>query len=317
MMVRPDTDWFRQPRLKTRQLLLLIALDDERNIHRAAELLSMTQPAASKQLKELEELLDVQLFERQSRGVEPTLYGEAMIRHARMALTNLSDAHQELTALKAGLVGQVNVGAIMTPSITLLPTAIDKMRQHAPMLRIGIEVENSKLLLDRLQRGALDFMIGRLLEQPKQSAMLEYEELAAEPICAVARVGHPLLKNGQLGLEHIAQCGWVLSPPGTILRHKFDMMFHRIGIEPPRNVIDTTEIPLITRLLQSSDFLHAFPRELARHYEQLNVFSILPIELPCRMDPFGIITRRGHLLSPAANTLLDAIRTAAAAIYPR
>ncbi|NRR32428.1 LysR family transcriptional regulator [Oxalobacteraceae bacterium] len=315
-MVHPDSDWFRQPRLKTRQLLLLIAIDEERNIHRAADLLSMTQPAVSKQLKELEDLLGVTLFARQSRGVTPTLYGETMIRHARMALTNLSDAHQEITALKAGQVGQVNVGSIMTPSITLLPAAIEKARLHAPMLRVGIEVESSKLLLDKLQRGGLDFMIGRLLQQSNQSTPLDYEELAVEPICVVARAGHPLCKEKQLSLEQIAQYGWVLSPPGTILRHKFDMMFHRIGLEPPASVIDTTETLLITKLLQGSDFLHAFPRELAHYYEQMNVFSILPIDLPCRMDAFGIITRRDHLLSPGAITLLQAIRSSAAELYP-
>ena len=59
----PNPNWFLRARLKTRQLLLLIALDDERNIHRAAEVLCMTQPAASKQLKDLEDMLDVKLFE--------------------------------------------------------------------------------------------------------------------------------------------------------------------------------------------------------------------------------------------------------------
>ena len=67
----PNPNWFLRARLKTRQLLLLIALDDERNIHRAAEVLFMTQPAASKQLKDLEDMLDVKLFERHPRGMEP------------------------------------------------------------------------------------------------------------------------------------------------------------------------------------------------------------------------------------------------------
>ncbi|MFX6118855.1 LysR family transcriptional regulator, partial [Acinetobacter baumannii] len=80
--------------MKTRQLLLLIALDDTRNIHRAASELNMTQPAASKQLKDLEDMLGVSLFERLPRGMRPTIYGEAMIRHARMALTSLSKAHE-------------------------------------------------------------------------------------------------------------------------------------------------------------------------------------------------------------------------------
>jgi len=303
-------------RLKTRQLLLLIELDEQRNIHRAAEEMDMTQPAASKQLKDLEELLDVQLFERNTRGVVPTIFGEAMIRHARMALATLSNAHDDLTALKAGLVGQVNVGAIMTPSVTLLPKAVTRVKDDSPLLRIGIQVDMSNNLIGRLQAGELDFVIGRLFEQQSKS-MFHYEELAGEPLCVVARIGHPLLKDPNLTLERIARYGWVLSPPGSVLRHKFDLMFRRNGIEPPNNVIDTSEIPVISELLHKSDFLHAFPVELASNYARLKIFAKLPIELPCEMDAFGIITRQNQLLSPGATRMLNAIRSVAADIYPR
>ena len=93
----PNT--FLRIRLKMRQLLLLISLDEQRNIHRAAEALDMTQPAASKQLKELEDQLAVRLFDRLPHGMEPTLYGKTMIRQARMALISLSLAHEDVTAL--------------------------------------------------------------------------------------------------------------------------------------------------------------------------------------------------------------------------
>ena len=67
--------------------------------------------------------------------------------------------------------------------------------------------------------------------------------------------------------------------------------------------------------LQQIDFLHVMSVEVARYYESLNVLSILPIELPCTMDAFGIITREGHLLSPGARQLLQGIRVVAKDIY--
>ena len=90
------THWFIRARLKTRQLLLLVALAEEGNIHRAAQVLNMTQPAASKLLKDLEDVLEVSLFDRLPRGMRPTWYGETMIRHARVALASLNQAHDEL-----------------------------------------------------------------------------------------------------------------------------------------------------------------------------------------------------------------------------
>ncbi len=309
-----NPNWFLKARLKTRQLLLLIALDDFRNIHRAAEELHMTQPAASKQIKDLEDMLDVRLFERLPRGMEPTIYGETMIRHARMALTSLALAHDDMLALKAGLAGQVEVGVIMSPAMALLPRAIARVKEQAPLLRIGVHLEPSNVLLDKLQRGTLDFMIGRILEKDDTTGLV-YEELTEEQACAVVRPSHGLLERRDLRLEDIVDRPWILPPPGSILRHRFDMMFRRAGLQPPSNVVDTTALLLITTLLQQTDSLHVMPLEVAQYYESLNVMRILPIELPCRMDAFGIIRQQDHLLSPGADVLLRQVRLAASEIY--
>ncbi|MRX09045.1 LysR family transcriptional regulator [Pseudoduganella sp. FT25W] len=309
-----NPNWFLRARLKTRQLLLLIALDEQRNIHRASEELHMTQPAASKQLKDLEEMLGVQLFDRLPRGMEPTIYGETMIRHARMALTSLSAAHEDIVAIKAGLSGQVDIGTIMTPGIALLPQAITRTKQHAPKLRIGVEMEQSNVLLEQLQRGRLDFMIGRIPERESAEG-LSYEELGDEPACAVVRAGHPLLKAKNLQLRDIASQPWVLPPQGSILRARCELMFRRAGLEVPVNVVDTTAVLLIKPLLQQTDALNVMPIAVAQYYEAQGVLNILPIELPCRMDAYGIIMVDGHILSPGAQLLLKSVREVAREIY--
>jgi DNA-binding transcriptional LysR family regulator len=144
---------------------------------------------------------------------------------------------------------------------------------------------------------------------------LHYEELVEEPVCAVVRVGHPLLTVQGLELADIVRAAWIFPPQGSVLRHRCDMMFRRAGLEPPNNVVDTTALLLTTALLQQTDSLHVMPVEVARYYSSLGILSILPIDLPCKMDAFGIITQRDHLLSPAAETLLTAIRDAAKEIY--
>ncbi|KQQ40520.1 LysR family transcriptional regulator [Duganella sp. Leaf126] len=305
-----NPNWFLRARLKTRQLLLLIALDEQRNIHRASEELHMTQPAASKQLKDLEEMLGVQLFDRLPRGMEPTIYGETMIRHARMALNSLSLAHEDIVAIKAGLAGQVDIGTIMTPGIALLPQAITRTKQAAPHLRIGVEMEQSNVLIEQLQRGRLDFMIGRIPE--RQSAEgFSYEELGDEPACAVVRPGHPLLAQRKLQLRDISTQPWILPPQGSILRSRCELMFRRAGLDVPVNVIDTTAMLMIKPLLQQTDALNVMPVAVAQYYEAQGVLAILPIELPCRMDGYGIIMVDGHLMSPGAQLLLRHVRDVA------
>ena len=311
-MTAPNPNWFLRARLKTRQLLLLIALDEQGNILRAAEVLCMTQPAASKQLKELEDMLGIALFERHPRGVAPTIYGESMIRHARMALTSLARAHEDIVALKSGMAGKVDVGSIMTPAMSLLPRAITRVKQQVPQLRIGVQIETSPELLERLRRGTLDFLLARITGF-QDSGDLQYEELAAEPVVAVARVGHPLAGRGGLAIHDLVQASWITPPPGSVLRERFDQLFHNAGMEPPSDVVDTREIVLITSMLQMSDSLNVMSEDVALRYQELGLLTILPVELDCRMDPFGIIRRRDHVLTPGAEMLLQEIRREAAA----
>lgn len=313
-------------RLKTRQLLLLAAMEEEGNVRRAADVLGMTQPAASRLLKELEDVLEVRLFDRTPHGMHPTLYGEVMIRHARMVLSNLSQAHDEIAALRAGLVGQVQLGAIAAAAATMVPLAIARVKASYPQLQIWLQVETSDVMLPLVAQGHLDIMVGRVLERQGQfKDAVRYEPIAEEPLCVVARPGHPLvLANanasanahaGTLTMADIAGEGWVLHPPGSVLRHRFDMVFSEMGLAPPGNVVNTNNIVAIAGILLQSDMLAVMPEEVARQYEEFGTLRRLAIELPCRMDAFGIITRQTRLLSPAATVVLRALHDAAIEVY--
>jgi len=303
-------------RLKTRQLLLLAAMEEEGNVRRAAEILGMTQPAASRLLKELEDVLEVRLFDRTPHGMHPTLYGEVMIRHARMVLSNLSQAHDEIAALRAGLVGQVQIGAIAAATATMVPLAIARVKASYPQLQIWLQVETSDVMLPLVAQGHLDIMVGRVLERQGQfKDAVRYEPIAEEPLCVVVRPGHPLASASTLTMADIVSEGWVLHPPGSVLRHRFDMVFSQIGLAAPDNVVNTNNIVAISGILLQSDMLAVMPEEVARQYEEFGTLKRLAIELPCRMDAFGIITRQTRLLSPAATVVLRALHDAALEVY--
>lgn len=311
----PAPPWYIRARLKTRQLLLLIAIEEHGNIHRAAESMNMSQPAASKLLKDLEDLIGVQLFERLPRGMRATWYGESMIRHARIALSSLGEAGAEIEALKAGHAGQVAIGAIAGPAMTLVPPALARLEREHPDLRVSVLVESSDVLLEQLSQNRIDLMIGRLFPRHDRRN-LHYEPVAEEEVCAIARPGHPLLARRRPTLAELAELAWVVPPDGSVLRHRFELMFQNAGLAPPVRVLATTALVLVPRLLQDGDQLAVVPVDVARHYAAHGMVAIVPVELSCRMDSFGFITRRDWLLSPAAGNALATLKAVAADLYP-
>ena len=306
--------WYVRTRLKTRQLLLLVALDEEGNIHRAADALSMSQPAASKLLRELEEMLDAPLFERMPRGMRPTLYGEVMIRHARSVVGSLDQAREEVLALKSGQLGRVAVGTITSPAVSLLPAAIAQVKVSHPGLSVSVEIDSSNVLLESLAQDKLDLVIGRLsVEHDKLH--LRYEPLAEEQALAVARSGHPLLASQSLTLADVVDASWVVPPAQSVLRHRFELMFQRQSLAPPSNVVESAELLFVTSLLSQSDMLAVLAAEVAHYYAAHGLLSILPLDMPLRMDDFGIITRTGQLLSPASTQVVRALKQVAGELY--
>jgi DNA-binding transcriptional LysR family regulator len=259
-------------------------------------------------------MLGVKLFDRLPRGVRPTWYGETMIRHARMALASLSQAHEEIDALKAGRFGSVSIGTITAPAITLLPDAVAQVKAAHPSLRIGLQIETSDLLIDRLSQGKLDMVVGRLFPRHDKTD-LRYQALVEEPVAAVVRPGHPLMDRKSLTLPDLLEHGWIVPPLGSVLRHRVELMFQEAGLPVPSDLIETTALLFMTKMMEQSDLIGVVASDVALYYQEHGLVAILPLELPCKMDSFGLITRTDRLLAPAAKVMLRAIKTVAHSVY--
>jgi DNA-binding transcriptional LysR family regulator len=198
----------------------------------------------------------------------------------------------------------------------LLPPAVALLKQAHPELRVALEIETSDVLMERLAQGKLDILVARLFARHDKS-QLRYERLTGEPVCAVARPGHPLVGRAGLALRDVAGAGWIVPPAGSVLRHRFELMFQEDGIAPPSNVIETAALLFITRMLQQSDMLAVLATDVARYYAAHGIVAALPLTMPCHMDDFGIITRTDRLPTPAAKAMMRALKTSSLPIYGR
>ncbi|KRG71300.1 galactose-binding protein [Stenotrophomonas terrae] len=314
-MVQPTTGWFNATRLKTRHLLLLLHLYEQRSVLRAAEAANMTQPAASKLLAEMEDLLGVPLFERHARGVEPTWYGMVLIRRARSALSEIGRAQDEIAALRSGRTGQAAIGTVVNPGTNLVPQAVAALKRDFPDILIRIEMDYSRPLVAKLLDGQLDIVVGRIMGA-EGSSELEFEPLADEPHSVIVRAGHPLAARKRVSYGDLVDYGWIMPPEGSVLRSRLDAVFLEHGLVPPQNIVETTSLPVTIHLLRHSDLLTALPAESVAPYLQTGQMLVLPIALDVRMEFFGIIRRRDQLLSPGAERVLEALRLTARRLYP-
>lgn len=314
-MAIPVTPWFNASRLKTRQLLLLLHLHEQGSVLRAAEAANMTQPAASKLLAEMEDMLGVRLFERHARGVEPTWYGQVLIRRARAAMSEIGRAQEEIAALRSGRMGQASIGTVVNPGTNLVPQAIAEVKREFPDILVRVEMDYSRPLVAKLLDGQLDIVIGRILG-PEGARSLDFEPLADEPHSVIARAGHPLASRADLRHIDLLRHGWILPPADSVLRARLDSMFLEHGMQGPNNTIETSSLPVITHLLRGSDLLTALPVDSVQPWIQAKLLTVLPIELGVRIESFGIIRRRDYILPPGAERILLALRSTARRLYP-
>jgi DNA-binding transcriptional LysR family regulator len=286
-------------RLRTRQLLLVARLGHERHLGRAAEALGISQPAATKLLQQTEETLGVALFTRLARGMEPTPSGEVLIRYARQALVDFGFVREQMAALRSGLRGRLRLGSVPGALPQLLAPALADYKRRHPKVAVSVLVETSDVMLAHLVRGDVDVVLGRLTEGHYDDE-LQSRPLLGEEQVAVVRRGHPLLSARSLALAELVKWPWVLQPPGSPQRSRFENALREAGLHGRLDITETASTLATTALLEASDMAAIMPASLAAHYGRLGVLAVLPITLPLKVPAIHLITRRHRELSPAA-----------------
>jgi DNA-binding transcriptional LysR family regulator len=297
-------------RLKARQLALLVALAEHRSLRRAAAEVAVSQPAATKLLHDLEDTLGVPLFARHSWGMEPTVFGDTMIRCARGVLTDLAEARDELAALASGAGGKLRVGVVTGAVPRLLVPALHSIRARAPGLKTYVLVNANEVLAAGLRQGTLDVAIGALPAHEDAGA-LAAEPLADEPLCVVGGPAHGLRSARRMRPEALAKATWVLPPAGNPLRSTVEAFFGGAGQRLPVDLIETVSIVATLALLQQRGTLSVLPVDLARHYEARGMLQLLAVALPPGGGSYALLTRVNRPLSPAAQGFVEAVRTIA------
>lgn len=196
--------------LDVRRLRVLREVATTGSFSAAADSLSFTQPAVSRQIATLEMEAGTQLVERSARGIRMTPAGELLVSHADAILDRLSAAEAQLESLAGLQGGRLRFGAFPTANATLIPLAIRAFAERHPDVELRLEEDVSHDLLDRLASGELDLAV----ISDHQRAGAEDPDIALDfvmddPLHVALPLDHRLADKKKLKMADLAEETWI------------------------------------------------------------------------------------------------------------
>ena len=201
--------------MNLKELEYLIAVDDERHFHRAAEKCFVSQPTLSGQLKKLEDELGVLLVERNNRQVSMTEVGKEVALRARTIIAGVKEIKTLAQTYHDPMVGELRVGIIPTVAPYLLPIIMPPLNKHFPTLKIWLYEYQTHVLLEKLRNADLDCLI---LALPIEKHEFVEQDLFREPFRLAVKKGQKLAKQKLINMSDIAHQELLLLEEGHCLR---------------------------------------------------------------------------------------------------
>ena len=293
-------------RIRLRHLHTFVAVAQQGTLGRAAETLSLSQPALSKTLNELEGLAGVRLFERGRLGAQLTTMGEQFLTHAVRVLDALNHAGQSFNLPVRKDPEVLRLGVLTTVALGMLPSILDRFHQQQPQAIVQVATLHNNVLIAAIKAGEFDVGIGRMAD-PDLMTGLTYELLFLESMRLVVSPDHPLLSDN-VTLSRALSWPVVISPEGTAPRRVAEAMLKEQGCQLPGSLVETSSTSLARQLALRYNYVWFVPSGAIKEDLLHHSLAALPLAPHGPGEAVGIMTRSGSSLSLCAEIMLATIR---------
>jgi len=293
--------------IKFRHLNTFIEVARQRSVGRAADVLHVSQPAVTKTIRELEEALGAELFEKDGRGIRITRYGEVFLQHAGASVAAIQRGMDSVARAQASTGPLLRIGALPTVSARIMPKAIELFLAERTGNPIKIVTGENVVLLEQLRLGQLDLVVGRLAA-PEQMQGLTFSHLYTEQVVFVVRKGHPLLRGRPFDFGRIREFTVLMPTRGSIIRPFAERFLISHGIAELPTEIETVSDSFGRAMLRQSDAVWIISAGVVATETNSGEFDILPIDTSETRGSVGFTTRRDDEDSPSLGILVRTIR---------
>jgi len=298
------------PRIKLRHIFCFLEVARLQSVMKTAESLGVTQPAVSKTIRELEEILGVDLFDRSHRNLVLTHFGEVFQRYAGAGVTALRQGLDSVGQARGPESATIKVGALPTVSARILPRAVRRFTAQRLPPRVRIITGPNAYLQSLLRLGDVDFVVGRMAE-PDAMNGFSFEHLYSEQVKMVVRPAHPLAGPAPLDLTRLQGFPILMPPPDSIIRPSVDRWLLANGIGDLSHGVETVSNAFGRSFTRSTDAVWIISEGVVAEDLADGHLLALPLDTRETLGPVGLTMRTDTPLSVGAEVLVEAIRSVA------
>jgi DNA-binding transcriptional LysR family regulator len=213
------------------QLRILKAVATEKNFTKAAEVLYLSQPSLSKQIKRLEKNLDILLINRENNKISLTENGKVFLQYSERILALCEESCRALIDLKNGDRGNLTVGASQTIGTYLMPRLLALFAQNYPQIDLKVQVNSTRLIANNVLNREIDIAVvgGDIPDELKRN--LTIKDFVEDELSLIISKSHPFAKKQKINKENLYYLNFITLNSNSTIRKFIDNILIQNGIE--------------------------------------------------------------------------------------
>jgi len=272
---------------------------------KAALQLGVSQPAVSKVIADLEHALGVRLLDRSPQGVEPTIFGNALLKRGTAAFDELKQGIRDIEFLADPASGEVRIGCPGNISSTLMVGVVEQFVQKYPRVLLHVDAVQNPQNFPGLHDRRYDLYLTLLpLPEHRVPEGLNVEFLFSDPLVVAAGMNHRWANRRKIDFAELAEEPWILPRTDSWNYICIADAFRTRGLPGPKIGLWSNDAPLRRHLLDTGRFVTALAKSNAEWYG----LKTLPVDLPVQPWPVVIATVKNRTPSPAVELFIEFVR---------
>jgi DNA-binding transcriptional LysR family regulator len=292
-------------RLKLRDLHIFMMVVQQGSMGKAAKRLAVSQPVVSKVISDLERMLNVRLLDRTAQGVEPTLYGSALVRSGAIVFDDLTRGVKEIEFLADPTAGEVRIASLEAMNASFIPAVIGRLMRQFPRLVFDVrQAPHLEALYQMVRERSVDLIFVHVTA-PIEHEDLNVEILFLDSLSVVAGADCKWVRRRNVDLAELVDAPWCLP---VLIAPQIARAFREKGLATPRYVVTTNSLQLIQALAVNRDILSFSSTTRLRLSGKSSVLKAVPVDLHIPYGSVGIVTLKNRTVSPVAQLFIKGAR---------